>query len=187
MDYKYDIKIPLERVAVLIGSKGSTKKELEEKSDSRIFIDSVDGTVTIIGQDVIKLYSLKNIIYAIGRGFNPKFAEGLFKIDYMLKVIPLKNLGNSKKSVLRVKGRLIGTEGKTRRYIESLTDTHICVFGKTISILGESRRVEIATRAINMLISGSNHSTVYAWLEEAMKTFRLREDYDVSSEIIKRE
>jgi len=186
MDYKYDIKIPLERIAVLIGSKGSIKKELEEKSDSKISIDSEDGNVTIRSQDVIKLYSLKNVIYAIGRGFNPEFAEKLFKIDYTLEVIPLKNPGNSRKSILRIKGRLIGTEGKTRRYIESLTDTHISVFGKTISILGESKRVEIATRSINMLISGSNHSTVYAWLEETMKTFRLQEDYDISSENIKK-
>ncbi|MCX6707311.1 MAG: KH domain-containing protein [Candidatus Woesearchaeota archaeon] len=43
MEYSYDIKIPKDRVAVLIGKKGEVKKEIEECTKSKIKIDSKEG------------------------------------------------------------------------------------------------------------------------------------------------
>ena len=177
MEYKYELKIPMERIAVLIGSKGSIKKELEQLSNSKISIDSSDGTVTIVGSDAIVLYALKNVIYAVGRGFNPKYAELLFKSDYSLETIKLGHNEFNKKALIRIRSRVIGTKGKCRKYIENLTDVHISIYGKTITIIGEARRVDIAKNAITMLINGSEHSSVYAWLESTMKNIRLNDNY----------
>ena len=42
------IKIPEERVGVLIGPDGSMKKLIEEKSKTLLEIDSESGTVTVV-------------------------------------------------------------------------------------------------------------------------------------------
>ncbi len=41
------IKVPLERIAVLVGPKGSTKGLIEEKSTAMLNIDSDSGDVEI--------------------------------------------------------------------------------------------------------------------------------------------
>ena len=48
-EYKYDIKIPKERVAVLIGKKGETKRLIENETATKIEVDSQEGDVTISG------------------------------------------------------------------------------------------------------------------------------------------
>lgn len=171
MEYSYELKIPKERIAVLIGKDGGVKQELEELTSTKLDIDSKEGDVVIQGEDSIKMYALKEVIKAIGRGFNPEIARLLLKQDYVLEIIPL--LDYLKKSHLeRVKGRVIGAGGKARNTIERLTDTFIVVYGKTISILGESEGVVAAKKAIESLIAGSPHANVYKWLEKNRKKMK---------------
>lgn len=165
-EYTYQLKIPKERISVLIGTKGKVKKDLESFSKSKINIDSADGEVNISGDNSLNLYTLKDIIYAIGRGFNPDIAQQLFKQDYCFEVINMLDYAHSKNDIPRVKGRAIGTEGKCRKMIESLTGCNISVFGKTISIIGNIEDAPNAKRAFEMLLEGSPHSSVYRWLEK---------------------
>ena len=168
--YSYTIKIPKDRIAVLIGVKGKDKKELEEYSKAKIEVDSTEGDVTISGTDTLKLYTLREVVKAIARGFNPDAAMLLLKPDYMLEVVSLRDYGlDSKNRLKRVKARVIGTQGKARRTIEDLTGTFLSVYGKTISILGECSNVADAKRAIELLVTGSMHATVYKWLEDQKK------------------
>jgi ribosomal RNA assembly protein len=165
-EYSHTIKIPKDRIAVLIGVKGKDKKELEEWSSARIHVDSDEGDVVIFGKDALKLFELREIIQAIARGFSPETARLLLKSDYMLEIINLKDYGlDNPNKLARVKARVIGTGGKARRVIEELTSTQVCVYGKTIGIIGECGNVTTARRAVELLIKGSMHSTVYKWLE----------------------
>jgi len=77
--------------------------------------------------------------------------------------------------MLRLKGRIIGKDGKSRKIIESLTETYICVFGKTIGIIGEGEAASIARRAIESLLAGSPHSSVYKWLEKRNREIKQRD------------
>jgi ribosomal RNA assembly protein len=173
-EYAYVMKIPKDRIAVLIGVKGAGKKELEEYSYSKISIDSKEGDVTISGKDAIKLYELREVVKAIGRGFSPETARLLLKPDYMLEVISLKDYGvDNKNKLIRVRSRIIGTGGKARRTLETLTRTNLSIYGKTISVLGEANDVANAKRAIDMLITGSMHSGVYKWLEGQRRKERM--------------
>ena len=171
----YSFKIPLERIPVLIGKEGSTKKELEQALKCKLDINSRDGDVEISSDDSVNLYTAKEVIKAIGRGFNPKIALELLKPDYALEVIELRKAASTSKQMGRMKGRVIGEGGKARRTIEQLTDTSISVYGKTISIIGEISNVATARKAIESLILGSNHSTVYSWLEKQRKIARSEE------------
>ncbi|NOZ81209.1 MAG: RNA-processing protein [DPANN group archaeon] len=159
------VRVPKDRVAVLIGKKGEVKRELEQQARIRITVDSKEGEVTISGKDALRLYSAKEIIKAIARGFNPDIALLLLRQDYLFELIDLTDFVSTKNHLLRIKGRLIGTEGKSRRIIEELTDTNISVYGKTVSIIGNIEKVPIARRSIEMIISGSPHAKVYQFLE----------------------
>lgn len=170
MEYAYELKIPKERVAVLIGKNGEVKQEFEEFTSSKIDVDSKEGDVKITGNDSIKLYSAREVVKAIGRGFNPEIARLLLKQDYSLEIISLQDYVKNKKNHFeRVKGRVIGREGKARGMIEQLTDTFISVYGKTVSIIGDSEGVFLAKKAVESILQGSPHNNVYMFLEKARK------------------
>ncbi len=168
-EFSYDIKIPQERVGVLIGPKGETKKEIEEALKVQLQI-TTDGDVNILGNDGLNLYTCREVVQAIGRGFNPKIALLLTNTEYTLEIINLKDAAGKNKNVMeRLKSRVIGTSGKAREEVERLTDTHISIYGKTISIIGEQLNVSNAREAMAMLVNGAMHKTVYQYLEKQRK------------------
>jgi ribosomal RNA assembly protein len=154
-DFSYDVKIPQERTAILIGKEGATKKHIEQESHCLLDI-TAEGNVTVSGSDAIALYSTREIVRAIGRGFNPSIALQLLKTDFVLEII-------------RLKGRIIGQAGKARAQLEEFTETSISVYGKTVSIIGEAMAVTLAHQAVSMLIGGAMHKTVFKFLEKRRK------------------
>jgi len=173
-EFSYDLKVPKERVAILIGKNGEIKKRIEESTNCKLKIDSEEGDVFITGTDSIGLYEAREVIRAIARGFNPDISCLLLKQDYMLDVIDLRDYAPTKNAQIRLKGRVIGQEGRARRVIEELTETHISVYGKTISIIGEIMNVGLAKIAIEKLLEGGMHAGVYKELEKKRRDLRLR-------------
>jgi len=53
-----------------------------------------------------------------------------------------------------------------------MTGTEISVYGKTVAIIGLPEQVEIARKAVEMLIQGVPHETVYAFLDRKKKEAR---------------
>jgi len=85
--------------------------------------------------------------------------------DYDLAIIDLEEVvGTSKNAQDRIKGRIIGKEGKSRALIEELTETSISVYGSTVAIIGNVEALPTAREAVAMLIRGSFHKTVYNYL-----------------------
>ena len=166
-EFSYSLKIPRERVGVLIGKSGEVKKEIEQATNTKLTIDSQEGEVLIASADGLNLYEAREVIRAIARGFNPKVALQLLKTDFTLDVIAITSfIGKSKTAFSRLKGRVIGSEGKAKRELERLTDTQISVYGKTVAIIGEVEDVSHARKAIENLLKGSPHSGVYKLLEK---------------------
>ena len=155
-EFSYELKIPEERVAVLIGAAGGTKKEIERETKCKLDITK-EGDVTIIGDDGLLLFTTKEIVRSIARGFNPRLALLLLKQDYVLEIIDMKDVaGKSKSTLERLKGRVIGTGGKARAEIERLTGTHISIYGKTIGIIGECGDASLAREAMVHAAAGFN-------------------------------
>ncbi len=173
VEYSYELKVPKNRVAVIIGKEGSIKKEIEEATNTKLNIDSTEGDIFVAGEDALGLYTAREIIKAIGRGFNPEIAKLLLKPDYIFEVVDLTEFaGKSKDAMLRLKGRVIGKEGKSRRLIEELTECSISVFGKTISVIGLPESAANARRAVESLLRGSTHANVYKWLERRRREMK---------------
>jgi len=172
-EYLYELRIPKDRIAVLIGKEGKIKKEIELETKTKIKVDSQEGDVFISGEDALGLYSCREVIRAIGRGFNPDLALLLLKSDYCFELIDLKEYaGKSKDALLRIKGRIIGSEGKSRRLIEELSEAHICVYEKTIGIIGLPESTSTAREAVEKLLKGTPHSTVYRFLEKKRRNMK---------------
>ncbi|HWG90244.1 MAG TPA: KH domain-containing protein [Candidatus Thermoplasmatota archaeon] len=173
------IKIPQNRVGVLIGPEGKTKQEIEDRSNVKIYIDSESGEVTLDESkafEPIVALKVRDVVRALGRGFSPEHAFRLFQDDMYLEVLDLSDfVGKDKKDMERVRARLIGTNGKTRRTIEEDTGVNMAIFGKTVSVLGEINEVQAAREAVVMILEGAPHSAVYKFLERRRKELRLQE------------
>lgn len=172
------VKVPQERIGALVGPDGRVKASIEKKLSVRLRIDSQTGDIQITlmptAQDPTVLFRAKEVVTAIGRGFSPENAFRLLEDDEtVLEVIDLREtVGRSQSDMKRLKGRVIGKEGKTRRIIEELTEANISVYGHTISIVGKIDQVEIAKEAIRMLIRGSLHGTVYRFLHRKRRELK---------------
>ncbi len=174
------LKIPKERVGVLIGPHGKTKEIIEKTSQTTIEVDSEAGSVSISpheeSEDPLAVWKARYMIKAIGRGFNPEIALKLSDDEVMLEIINLPDyVGKSKKAILRQKGRIIGKDGKTRDIITEMTGTHVSIYGKTVSIIGHMEHLQIAKEAVEMILDGARHKTVYAFLERKKQEMKLRE------------
>ncbi|MDH5459581.1 MAG: KH domain-containing protein [Candidatus Bathyarchaeota archaeon] len=174
------LKIPRERIGVLIGPEGKTKKTIEKMLSVELQIDSETGGVTIMlaenAEDPSLLFKAKDAVTAIGRGFSPEHAFRLIRDDEaVLDIIDLRVIfGRSESDIRRVKGRIIGMNGKTRRIIEELTETNMVVYGHTVALIGNMEQVQAAREAIQMLIKGSLHSTVYRFLHRKRRELKKR-------------
>jgi ribosomal RNA assembly protein len=164
------VKVPKERIGALIGPDGRVKERIEKKLGIEIGIDSETGDVTLTlapnSEDPSVLFRAKEVVTAVGRGFAPERASRLIQDeDALLEVIDLRELfGRSPADIERIKGRVIGQEGKTRRIIEELTDADVSVYGHTVSIIAGAEEMDIAREAIRMLLEGRQHNTVYRFL-----------------------
>ena len=165
------VRIPEERIGVLVGPEGKIKQYIENKLDVNLQIESSAGGVNIIlsekTADPSRLFKAKDIVSAIGRGFSPDHAFRLIRNDdEIFDFINLRYIfGRSESDIRRVKGRIIGSGGKTRRLIEELTESSVVIYGHTIGIIGTFNQVDIAKNAIQMIIDGSQHTTVYKFLQ----------------------
>ena len=172
------IKIPGDRIGALVGPDGTVKSVIERKLSVSLEVDSETGTVEIIipttSEDPTVLFRAKEVVTAIGRGFAPNHAFRLLDDDEIIfEIIDLRErVGRSPSDIKRLKGRVIGKEGKTRRIIEELSEANISVYGHTISIIGYPDQASIAREAVSMLIGGSLHGTVYRYLHKKRRELK---------------
>ncbi|HUL62224.1 MAG TPA: KH domain-containing protein [Methanocella sp.] len=167
------IKVPQDRIGVIIGVEGRIKEILENKSGASIDVDSESGTVTIEGEDAVKALRASEVIKAIARGFSPEKALKLLdNEDLILDLIDLSKVGDSPADLTRIKGRIIGRGGKTREIMESMTGARISVYGKTISIIGDGDQITSVRAAIDMLVDGAPHGAVYGYLERRRRELK---------------
>lgn len=171
------VRVPLDRVGALIGPGGKVKAQLERRSRVRLNIDSQTGSVEIVERgntDPLKALQAEEVVRAIGRGFSPENAQALFSEEMFLAVLDLREYTGSRPTRQRqVRGRVIGEKGRTRKMLEELTGCHLAIQGNTVAIIGDLDSVDVAKRAVDMLLAGSEHSTVYSFLERKRRQARL--------------
>ena len=164
------LKVPLDRVPVLIGKEGKVKKYIEEMTGVKLQINSKTGDVIIDPQNhPYEAFKVKNIVTAIGYGFSPKDAMKLLNDNYMIEIIDVKDYTRKKQRMVELLGRVIGRRGRAKKELEELTDTSISVYEHYVAIIGEYNNVDIARRAVEMLLKGSMHESVFRYVRNEKK------------------
>ena len=188
MSFEELVRIPEDRIGVLIGKSGKIKSKIEKTCSVKLAIDSKNGEVKVFSDIVdekFQTFKALEIITAIGRGFSPQKAVRLLKGENTLHVINLREFGaKSPEQMERIKGRIIGDGGKARVNMENLSNTNITVYGKTVAVIGEPTQLKLAIDAIESLLSGSMHGYVYKKIEagrrqEKFARLQLWENQDV--------
>ncbi|MCE7735396.1 MAG: RNA-processing protein [Candidatus Heimdallarchaeota archaeon] len=165
------LRIPINRIGVVIGKKGSNRHTIEEKTLSKIIIDSDTGEVEIRAskelEDPVALLNARDIVKAIGRGFSLTQSMKLAEDNFYLEIIRLKPLvGNQPSQMRRVKSRIIGSSGKTKETIEELTGCSLVILGGTVSLIGDFEKIAVTKDALLNIINGFQVESVLSTLEE---------------------
>lgn len=164
------IKVPGERIGVLIGRKGAVIGKIKQECRVNVDVESESGNV-IVRYDSSSLiegnpFKALEIISAIARGFSPERAFKLLDEDVVFQLLDIKDyVGKSQSSMNRLKGRIIGERGKSRRTIEELSGADVSVYGHTVGFIGIFEAIKVAVEAIVLLSKGSSHRSVYAMLQ----------------------
>jgi len=172
------VRIPTERVGVLIGPGGETKSRIQERTGVVLQIDSATGEVTVDesqAKDPSESLKVRDLVNAIGRGFSEERAFRLLQEDVYFDAFDIKDFAHSRNRIGQIKARVIGTRGKTRRIVEDLTAVDMSVYGHTVALIGESFHLAIAREAVEMLLRGSEHNTVYRFLERKREQIKVYE------------
>jgi ribosomal RNA assembly protein len=157
------ILIPSERIKVLMNPV--IKLDIEKQCNIKLSLGE-EEEVTISSKDPVDEWKATDIVKAVGRGFEPSTALKLLNEEYLFKLISLKELFSSEKQRIRYKARVIGTKGKVKTTIEEITDATISIYGNTIGIIGKMGEVDLAERAINMILNGASHGAVFNMLRK---------------------
>ena len=166
MEQKTYIRIPDDRVGVLIGPQGKNRKKIELTFGVTITVESDTGNVEIKVKedqpDVSVLFTVKKIVQAIGRGFSPRNAMALEDEEKDFMIIDLEEyVSTSRNAQNRVRGRIIGKDGKSRELLEELTECIFSVYGETVGLIGPYDMLPVAKESVEMLLNGSFHKTVW--------------------------
>ena len=161
------VKIPQDRIGVLIGEGGETMREIESRAEVRLDIDSENGSVEVEKTgDPVRGLKGPEIVKAIGRGFAPDEALTLLDDDMMMfDVIDIDAAARNKNDLERQKGRLIGENGRTRELMEELTGAAVVIYGTTLGVIGTPKQVDVVRSAAEMILDGAPHGSVYSFLE----------------------
>ncbi len=113
------VKVPLDRVGVIIGPEGSVKQLIEQKSATTLDIDSKTGSIEIKDtKDPLLAMQTVDVIKAIGRGFNPDKAMRLFDDELLtLEIMDLSQIADTPKELKRLKGSYHRQEWEIKRDI----------------------------------------------------------------------
>jgi ribosomal RNA assembly protein len=149
----------------LIRKDRSIAERIKKQCKCKIEI-TPDDTIEISGE-AFGEFSARNIIHAFGRGFDMDVACRLLEDDFYFASIDLGQILGSDKRIQQVKARIIGIGGKTKRYIESVSQAKLSIYGDTVSFIGTTSEISEAQAAVDTLIEGGTHRLAYLRMETA--------------------
>ena len=166
-------RVPRDRIAVLIGKSGETRRLIGEACGGEISIDSQTGDVSIEWKDEpdpVRRMKAPDVITAIGRGIAPSRAVQLLEDEVFLRMYDIREwVGKQPNQTRRMRSRLIGRNGRIRSLIEEISNCEMAIHGSTVLVIGDQEGIALAAPAIEGILRGSEHSTVLHGLEQDRK------------------
>ncbi|MCX8199891.1 MAG: hypothetical protein N3G76_00290 [Candidatus Micrarchaeota archaeon] len=148
-------------------------RELKKKGLS-LYFNPKDLTVEFESEDPFIELKGKDVLIALGTGGVPyRDALRLFSDELILKVVDISEIsGDNERDVHRIMARIIGTDGKTKKIIEQITEVSMTVQESRIYLIGTLEGVSLASDAIDAIVRGAPHKKVYRLLESGRRKIR---------------
>ena len=138
------------------------KKKLQEKLNVKI---TNRGKEVYLKGNAADEYIAELVIDALNFGFEYNTAIMIKEENFTFERLHIKDY-TKRNDLERVRGRIIGKQGKTLKTIEQLTKCFIALKGNEVGIIGPAENIENAQNAITSIIRGSKQSNVYSFLEK---------------------
>jgi len=113
---------------------------------------------------------VREVFRAISYGFTAEDALELLRDGYRLEVIDLKEYFDAENHLTRVKARIIGEEGRARRTFETIAGVRMVIGDRHVAVIGPVEAVEAVRDALDKLIRGRRHETVYRYLRRRLQS-----------------
>lgn len=154
-------------------------REIVQKKD---FIEQkLRVKISVLGKKVsysgspLDEYEAGIVLEAIEFGFSVKQAILLLDEDYQFRRVHIKDY-TRRKNLNEIRARLIGTKGKTKRVVQSVSGCFVVIRDNDVGLIGDVEFIDAAETAVINLIKGSKQSNVYHYLEQ-MNRLRKEERY----------
>ncbi|MGA3020784.1 MAG: hypothetical protein ABSD68_02445 [Candidatus Micrarchaeales archaeon] len=128
-----------------------------------------NGNELVIEGDALSEYNAMNVMHAFARGFDFNTACKLLSDDYFFESIDLKEALKNQSHIRRIKARIIGKEGKTKSYVQSVSGVDLMIYGDTVSLIGRVNDIKVALAAINVLLESGTHNKAYTLMEKTRR------------------
>lgn len=152
------ITLICDNLARILKNRKKIEKELKVK------ISNKEKEIQIDGEPENEYFG-ERVIEALDFGFPFSIALCLKNHENDFEIIKIKD-HTKRKDFSRIKGRIIGTKGKTLRTLSNLTECFFEIKDNCIGIIGDGEYIKNAREAIIHLIKGSKQANVYAYLEK---------------------
>ena len=156
---------------IIVGSSSRIKKAIDMIKKRVEISIKYDKNVFFIEGSEVNEFNVARIIQAIDFGFDFEDALLLLKPEFNLEYINIKE-HTHRANLAEIRSRLIGTGGKAKQTIETLTGGAVVIHGNQVGIIVDVEHVEYAVQGIISLIQGSKHSNVFAYIERQNANLR---------------
>ena len=138
------------------------KKKLEKVLKVKIKVSGKSVEFSGAAEDE---YEGEKVLEALGMDFSLADALSIKEKELEFDTINIKEY-SKKKNLTKVKGRLIGKNGKVLSALAELTKCSLEISGSSVGIIGDPENIKPALSAIIQIIQGSKHANVYKGLEK---------------------
>jgi len=145
------------KIVRIIKNRQRLMKELN------VIIHNAGKLVTIDGTPEDE-HMATQVIDALNFGFPYIEAISMKKEGKLLETLNIKDY-TKKNDLKRIRGRIIGKQGKGIRTVANLSGCKIEILENTVAIIGEAENIQRAAESIVAIIKGSKHSGIYHTLE----------------------
>ena len=152
------IKLICEKLPRITKNRKKLEKALDLKITNR-------GKEVYLEGDAESEYNGEKVIEALDFGFPFEIALLLKNSENIFEIVSIKE-NTTRKDFPRIRGRIIGKDGKTLKTLSNLTDCNLEIKDNFIGVIGDAERMQTAQEAIRLLIQGSKQGNVYAYLEK---------------------
>ncbi|MEM4772857.1 MAG: KH domain-containing protein [Nanoarchaeales archaeon] len=136
-----------------------------EKNKLKIFLE-----------DFYNAYRFDKVVKSIKANFSLDICEKVYFGEYDIIDIDLKRISNKKVNhLIRIKGRIIGENGKAIKELEIRTGAKISLNDKYLYIAGDEISLQAAYETLKRLISGSSHSKAFEFADKIREHIKNKE------------